>query len=134
MILCRKLIADGESAKEEIVLDENAIAEGKAFAHVGATAMSPDHTKLAYTVDFTGYETYTVKVKDMATGEELSETIEECSGDIEWGADTSTLFYTLMDDEHRPNEMRMRVFGGEDVSIFRGRRAFLDGHWQNAFL
>ena len=118
-IFCRKAIADGESANEEIVLDENLIAEGKAFAHVGTYAVSPDHKLLAYTVDFTGYETYTVKIKDLSSGKELSETIEECSRDIEWGADTSTLFYTLMDDEHRPNELRMRVFGGDDVRILK---------------
>ncbi len=108
-IHCRKL-KEGVQ-KEEIVLDENVVAEGKAYASVGALAMSPDHKFLAYAVDYTGYETYTVSIKNMVTGEDLEEVIEETSGDITWGADSSTLFYTLMDDEHRPNELRMRVLG-----------------------
>ena len=127
-IHCRKLPKG--KAKEEIVLDENVVAEGKAYASVGALSMSPDHKFLAYAVDYTGYETYSVRIKNMETGEELAETIEETSGDITWGADSTTLFYTLMDDEHRPNELRMRVLGAsgkeggkpsdtDDVSVLK---------------
>lgn len=129
-IHCRKLKTEEGVGMEEIVLDENVVAEGKAYASVGALAMSPDHKFLAYAVDYTGYETYTVRIKDMDTGRELEETIEETSGDITWGADSSALFYTLMDDEHRPNELRMRALGksgrtgtrpadDDDLSILR---------------
>ena len=66
-IYCRKLKTECGDGEEEIVLDENKVAEGKAYAVVGSLAMSPDHKFLAYAVDYTGYETYTVRIKEMST-------------------------------------------------------------------
>lgn len=61
-------------------------------------------------LDCAGYETYNIHVKDLSTGQIL-DTIKSCSGDVEWGADDSSLFYTKMDDEHRPFEIWLHVLG-----------------------
>src|ERR687890_2833167 len=66
-ILCRTE-ASGPSA-EEILLDQNPLAEGHAYFRVGLMQVSPDHRYLAYTVDVSGAEEFTVFVKDLTTGE-----------------------------------------------------------------
>ena len=55
-------------APEEVILDVNVLAEGKKFTAVGLMDLSADQTKLAYTVDFTGFRQYRLHVKDLATG------------------------------------------------------------------
>jgi oligopeptidase B len=57
--------------EEEVILDENVLAEGKKFCDVGSFRMSPDHRYLAYSEDNTGYETYTIYIKDLSTGQLL---------------------------------------------------------------
>ncbi len=50
---------------EEILLDQNLLAEGKPFCSIGAFTVSPDETKLAYSLDVEGSEVYTVYIKDL---------------------------------------------------------------------
>ena len=57
-----------------------------------------------------GYETYDICIKELRSGE-IVDTIHSCSGDVVWGADDSTVFYTKMDDEHRPFEVWLHVIG-----------------------
>mgnify|MGYP006087333819 CR=1 FL=1 len=54
-----------EKAKEEIILDENELAKGQEYTVVSDMEVSPDHRYLAFAVDHTGYETYTIFVKDL---------------------------------------------------------------------
>ncbi|HKW13748.1 MAG TPA: oligopeptidase B, partial [Candidatus Krumholzibacteria bacterium] len=63
-IFCRR---HGDDAPEEILLDENAMAAGHSYFHVGVREVSPDHRLLAYTVDTSGGETYQIFVMDIAT-------------------------------------------------------------------
>lgn len=55
-------------AKEEVILDVNALGEGKSHCDIRAVKPSPDHTLVAYAADFTGNETYSISVLDLATG------------------------------------------------------------------
>jgi oligopeptidase B len=92
-------------APEEILLDVNVLAEGKKFTQVGLMHMSPDQSKLAYTVDFTGFRQYTLHVKDLASGTLSPERIERVTSTA-WAADGKTLFYV---EEHPETKRSYRL-------------------------
>ena len=94
--------AAGNPIDEEILLDGDAEAEGKSYYRIGDGGHSRDHRRFGWTVDENGSEFYTLRVKDLDTGRRLDDVIERCSGAFEWAADGRTLFYTELDDNHRP--------------------------------
>ena len=53
---------------DELLLDGNALAEGKKYFRIGNFAVSPNHGLLAYSIDYEGDEAYTIRVKNLATG------------------------------------------------------------------
>ncbi|HBY08806.1 MAG TPA: oligopeptidase B [Chloroflexi bacterium] len=116
---CRKQGA--LEAPEEILLDQNLLAEGRNFCRIGAFAVSPDHKKLAYSVDPDGTEKCIIYIKDLTTGEHYPEQIQNTSGDVyeqtgvEWANDNQTLFYTIRDEALRPYKMFRHVLGSDPV-------------------
>lgn len=99
------------NAPEEVLLDQNALAEGHEFCELGAFQVSPDHTLLAYSVDTNGGEVYTLYVKDLQSGELLAEAILNTYYGLEWGNDNRTLFYTTLDDAMRPCRLWRHTIG-----------------------
>ncbi len=97
--LCRRPRGGGT---EEVLIDGNKEAEGKAYWQLGAAAHSPDHRYLAYAVDKKGSELFTIKIRDLATGKDLRESIPDTRSAIVWGADSKTLFYVRLDANQRP--------------------------------
>jgi oligopeptidase B len=97
--VCRRPRGGGP---EEILLDGNKEAEGKAYWQLGAAVHSPDHRLLAYAVDDKGSELYTVRIRDLATGHDLPEAIPDTRGSLVWARDSATLFYVRLDEHHRP--------------------------------
>lgn len=97
-IFCRKLDMDG--SPEEIMLDVNQLAEGKKYTSLGGLEVSPDHRLLAYSIDHSGYETYTVHVKNLMTEREYSYVINDTGGQIQWATNNS-LYYNSRDEIHR---------------------------------
>ena len=97
--LCRRPRGGGP---EEVLLDGNKEAEGKAYWQLGAAAHSPDHQLLAYAVDDKGSELSAVRIRDLATGRDLPEVIPDTRGSIVWARDSQTLFYVRLDDHQRP--------------------------------
>jgi oligopeptidase B len=89
-------------ADEEILLDANTLAEGQKYFRLGNFAVSPDHRLLAYSVDLEGDESYTIYVKNLATGELLPDRIANTYYTLEWGNDNRTFFYTVLDQAKRP--------------------------------
>jgi oligopeptidase B len=85
---------------ENIILDGNQLAEGLAFFAIGATDISDDGRWLAYTVDTTGFRQYTLRIKDLETGETLPGEVERV-GSVTWAADNTTLFYSVEDEEQK---------------------------------
>jgi len=108
-------------APEEILLDQNALAEGKSFCRIGAFAVSPDHQKLAYSVDPDGTEKCIVYIKNLQTGEHYPEEIPNTAGDvyghtgIEWANDNHTIFYSTRDAALRPDKIFRHVLGADPV-------------------
>ncbi|SNY92763.1 oligopeptidase B [Cohaesibacter sp. ES.047] len=105
--------APREGGDEQIMLDGNKKAEGQAFFRLGGADHSPDHTKLAWAVDLKGSEFFTIRVRDLATGEDLSDHIEGTTGGTVWSADSTHIYYTLLDDNHRPCKVYRHEIGTE---------------------
>jgi oligopeptidase B len=100
-LLCRR--PRGAGADEEVVLlDGNKEAAGLAYWHLGASAHGPDHRLLAYAVDDKGSELYTIRFRDMETGQDLPDCIPDTRGSMAWANDGRTLFYVRLDANHRP--------------------------------
>ncbi len=83
---------------EEVLVDVNEIAEGKEYTSV-RPSVSPDHRILAYAVDDVGRRFYTVRFKDLATGETLPDEIPDVTANLAWAADSATLFYVRQDPD-----------------------------------
>jgi len=99
---------DGE---EQVLIDGNALAEGKAYFELGGFAVTPDEKTMAYAVDFDGDERYEVRIVDIATGEPRGETIPDTAGSLAWTADGRTLFYNRLDERHRPYRLLRHRLG-----------------------
>ncbi len=108
-ILVRRRVAAG--AREEVLLDQNAMAEGKRYFGLGAYEVSPDARMLAFAVDTTGAERYTLMVKDLTTGRILADRVEQVNGNVEWAADNRTLFYGKSDAANRPHRVLRHTLG-----------------------
>jgi oligopeptidase B len=124
-IFCRR--KDSEDSPEEILLDQNKLAEGQPFCSVGAFAVSPDGTKLAYSVDFGGREVYSLYIQDLTSGMFYPECIENILGSayehggVEWSNDNQTVFYITLDEAQRPYKLFRHKLGTdpiEDVLLF----------------
>lgn len=109
-LFCRKPRASGV---EQILLDGNALAKPHAYFRIAGVTHSPDHKLVAYAVDTKGSEFYTVNVIEAATGALLDSRIADSNGSLEWAADSRTLLYVWLDDEHRPRRVLRHALGAE---------------------
>lgn len=117
-IFCRK---EGDhDADEEILLDLNALAEGVDYLSLGLFEVSPDHRLLAFALDTTGAESYTLRFKDLDSGRMLDDEIDGVSYSLEWANDGRTVFYTIEDHAKRPFRLLRHELGqkGGDVQVF----------------
>ena len=89
-IHCRK--HHSLEAPEEVILDENALAQGHKFFNIAVLLPNDDNRLLAYTTDFTGYRQYTLQIKDLLAGQLLPEKFERVD-DVVWGTDNQTIFF-----------------------------------------
>ncbi|NBF04365.1 prolyl oligopeptidase family serine peptidase [Pseudomonas sp. Fl5BN2] len=103
---------------EQLLLDPNALANGGFFS-LGAFSISPDHQRLAYSLDTTGEEIYTLFVKEL-TNDKVSElSFANCDGSMTWANDSLTLFFGELDDTHRPHKLfRYRLDGTAAQEVF----------------
>lgn len=108
-VYCRRRVADG--ADEEILFDGDRAASGTPFFRVAEAAHSPDHRLFAWAVDTNGSEYHTIMFRDLATGEQLPDRLTDCRGDFVWANDGRTLFYTVLDEHHRPCRIMRHVVG-----------------------
>jgi oligopeptidase B len=116
--ICRRPRGGGD---EQILIDGNREAEGRAYWQLGATAHSPDHRYLAYAVDKNGSELFTIKIRDLASGRDLREAIPDTRSAIVWSADSKSLFYVRLDANQRPLYVyrhRLGTPGKSDVLIY----------------
>jgi len=95
-IRCRK--KGSLDGKEEILLDENVLAEGHDYFAIGGMSVSPDNQWLAYGVDTVSRRRYTVHFKNVSTGDVLDQTIPNTTGGVAWANDNRTVFYTTKNE------------------------------------
>ncbi|HEY4315508.1 MAG TPA: oligopeptidase B, partial [Actinomycetes bacterium] len=101
----------GTDHTDEVLLDENELAEGHDFLEVGVVEPSPSGDLLAYSVDVDGSEVYTLRVRDLRTGRDLPDTVPGTYYGLAWAADGASLLYTTLDDAYRPDRVRLHVLG-----------------------
>ena len=109
---CRRPVENPDG--EEILLDENLLAKGHDYFEMGNFSISPNHELLAYSSDTEGSERYQLFVKNLRTGELLPDTEGNLAGSLTWANDNCTLFYTTLDEAHRPDKLWRRPLGADD--------------------
>lgn len=103
---------------EQLLLDPNALA-GDGYLSLGAFSVSPDHARLAYSLDTSGDEIYRLFVKELDSGELHELPFENCDGSMTWANDSRTLFFAELDDTHRPHKLyRYRLGDAEAELVF----------------
>jgi oligopeptidase B len=115
---CRRPV-DSSADTEYVILDVNQLAEGKPFMAIGDSAISPNGRLLAYTTDTTGFRQYTLAIKDLNTGENLTDTALRV-GSLAWASDSATLFYTTEDEQTKRQDRLFRhtLGASNDPEIF----------------
>lgn len=121
-VFCRRAAgkdgADDAAAPEQVLLDQNAMAEGLPFLSIATRRPSDDGSKLAYLVDTTGFRQYALRVRDLATGKDLPDAAERVTS-VVWAADDATLFYTTEDATTKRSDTLWRLrLGGEAERVY----------------
>lgn len=107
-----------DESREQLLLDPNALANGGFFS-LGAFSISPDHQRLAYSLDTTGEEIYTLFIKELSNGKVSELSFDNCDGSMTWANDSLTLFFGELDDTHRPHKLfRYRLDGTAAEEVF----------------
>jgi len=94
----RKPIAGGA---DMLLLDEAREAEGKDYFRLGASRVSPDGRLLAWSADENGAERFTLRIRDLATGEDFETVTRVANGAVVWSADSKALAFTEVNDNWR---------------------------------
>jgi oligopeptidase B len=108
-------------AGEQVLLDDNLEADGHDFYSLGSFDVSGDGGRLLYAVDTEGDERYTLRVRDLSTGENLVDVVPGTAGGATFDASGRYVFYTTVDDAWRPDTVWRHEVGTDstaDVSVF----------------
>lgn len=115
------LSSDEAVSGEQILLDANLEADGHDFFSIGAFSISRDGNLLAYSTDTEGDERYTLRFKDLRTGEMLADEIAGVSTGATWSYDHGHVFYQTVDESWRPDTVWRHALGTSteaDVKVF----------------
>ncbi|MEM9508527.1 MAG: S9 family peptidase [Cyanobacteria bacterium P01_E01_bin.35] len=119
-IFCRKY--QSLEAEEETLLDQNQLAADHEFFSLGVASVSPNQNILAYSVDTTGAEQYTLYFLDLNTKKLYPEAIANTYYSFAWGNDNQTAFYTKIDAANRPYQLWRHTLGSspsDDVLVYQ---------------
>nr|WP_110590384.1 S9 family peptidase [Microbacterium suaedae] len=107
---------------EQILLDANVEAEGHEFFSLGAFSVTADGTRMLWGVDVAGDERYTVRVRDIASGEALPDVLEGIGAGAKFTPDGRFIVYSTVDDAWRPDRVWLHRVGDatreDDALIF----------------
>ncbi len=115
------LSPDVEVPGEQVLLDANVEAEGHEFFSLGSFEVSNDGTRMLFGVDLDGSERYTIRVRDIATGELLPDEIHDTSAGAGFSPDGRFIVYTTVDDAWRPDTVWLHELGTpveDDAKLF----------------
>lgn len=109
-------------APEELLFDCNEMARGHTYFKLGGISISPNNTMAAFSTDVVSRRQYTIRVKNLKTGEVYSDEIKNTTGSITWANDNKTLFYAKKDEVTlRSHKILRHVLGtdtNDDVEVF----------------
>ena len=115
-LFCRMPAAGGP---ETVLIDGDHEREGHPFFSVGEAIHAPNHRLAGWSADIKGSELYTIRVRDIETGEDLPDEIGQTEGSLVWLADSSGFYYVRVDDNHRTAQVfRHRLGQSEDRLVF----------------
>ncbi len=128
----RRYVADGQHPHHcrecqgrdgfETLLDGDHEARDEKYFKLAGVSHSTDHKLLAYGVDVNGSEIFTIKIRNLASGEDHAESLSGAHGALQWGNDNQTLYYTILDENHRPCAVMRHRLGqtqDQDQEIYR---------------
>jgi oligopeptidase B len=132
-IHCRRPAAGGDElppagepgADEQILLDENVLAEGHEYFAVGTAVVSPDHSMLAYGTDTAGDERYELRFRSLDGGtpsDRAPEMVPDTGYGLAWASGSTTVFYVRLDEAMRPYQLWRHELGTDparDVLVFQ---------------
>ena len=117
-VYCRR---NRRSEEEQVLVDGNQEAQSFNYFRVAQCHHSPDHELIAYTADRNGSKNYELLIRNPRNGEDIETITSSAHGDFVWAADNQTIFYTLLDEHHRPNRVlrhRLRDNPVNDVQVY----------------
>ncbi|BBE23869.1 oligopeptidase B [Arthrobacter sp. MN05-02] len=107
---------------EQILLDGNELAEAKPFFSLGGLSVTEDGTLLAYCEDNAGDERFTLRIKDLGTGELLPDEVPNVFYGLSFAPDGTRVYYTVVDDSWRPYQVRVHTLGtpvADDAVVYQ---------------
>lgn len=128
-----------EGGADELMLDEPALAEGKGYFRLGSLAVSPDGTRLAYTIDDDGSERFKLRIRDIAAAADIETVTDGAIGQAVWSADGTAVAWAEVNENWRPFRIRLHRLGEEgegavlyeeaDAGFFVGVSRSQDREW-----
>jgi oligopeptidase B len=115
-----------DGGEETILLHGDREAEGKAYFRLGGAGQSPDHKLLAWAFDDKGSEFFTLQIRDIDTGKDLADRIEDTAGGGVFSADSRFVFYIRLDANHRPSKLFRHEIGtdpSKDALVYEEKDA-----------
>ncbi|MBN8820382.1 MAG: S9 family peptidase [Sphingomonas sp.] len=117
----RKVGAAEDGSADELIVDEPALAEGKDYFRLGGVAISNDDRLLAYAIDDNGSERYTVRIKEIATGETLPDVIPDVLSALVWTSDDTGIVYAPANAQWRTDCAKLHRLGTDatdDIELY----------------
>ncbi len=121
---------------EDVLFDGPTEADGHDYFSLGTLSHSPDHTRLAWSVDTNGSEYYHLRLRDLADKSDSGDITKDV-GSFAWCGDGESFVYVKVDENHRPNQVFHKDPMGAETLIYQendprfyvhvGRS--LDGKW-----
>ena len=105
-----------EGGEETVLLDAEKEGANRPYFSVGGASHSGDHKLLAWAYDDKGSEYYTLKVRDIESGEDLADVVEDTGGGGVWSARSKGFFYTRLDANHRPSRLCYHRIGDDPAN------------------
>ena len=119
-ISCRKLRDDAQE-KEQILFHFNDMGKGYEYFGIGGISRSHSHNILAYGLDVTGSEYYTIRFRDTDSDADLDDVLENTTAEVVWSSDDGYVFYVTLDESHRSNKVWRHKMGtkqADDVLVY----------------
>lgn len=105
------LRTDRDGGNERVLLNGDTLAEGKAYFRLGGLSHSNDHRLGIWSYDDKGSEYFTLRVRDLESGQDLDDTVSEAASGGIWDNQSRSFFYVKRDQNHRPSKVYRHVIG-----------------------